>query len=99
MPRQLLLTANVWNSGVVGVIYFHVGTPSLFKNRLCGMGLRGHACGGSSCQHWIVVPAEDRRASGGSSCQHWIVMPAEAGIHLLDEWAPAFAGATILELG
>ena len=80
MPRQLLLTANVWNSGVVGVIYFHVGTPSLFKNRLCGMGLRGHACGGSSCQHWIV-------------------MPAEAGIHLLDEWAPAFAGATILELG
>ena len=45
------------------------------------------------------MPAEDRRASTGSSCQHWIVMPAEAGIHLLDEWAPAFAGVTISELG
>ena len=54
---------------------------------------------GSSCQHWIVMPALDRHASVGSSCQHWIVMPAEAGIHLLDEWAPAFAGVTISELG
>ena len=52
-----------------------------------------------SCLRRIVVPAEDRRASEGSSGQRRIVVPAEAGIHLLDEWAPAFAGVTISGLG